>query len=68
MPPEIDIYGVFVPSFLIVMVLAYGAMRLVSRLLARIGAYDFVWHRALFNVGLYVLILGGGWSLLRSTF
>lgn len=28
-------------------------------LFARFGLYQFVWHRALFNLALYVLLLGG---------
>lgn len=28
-------------------------------LLARLGFYRFVWHRPLFNLALYVLLLGG---------
>jgi Protein of unknown function (DUF1656) len=28
-------------------------------LLERVGFYQFVWHRSLFNLALYVLLVGG---------
>ncbi|MDB5412925.1 MAG: rane protein [Rubritepida sp.] len=63
MRAEIDIYGVYVPSFLILMLGAYVVMQILRRILVRTGFYAFVWHRALFNLSLYVLILGGAWGL-----
>jgi hypothetical protein len=65
MSGEIDIYGVFVPSLLAWMVIAFfitGGLRFV---LARIGFYKLVWHRSLFNLALYVLVLGATVSLIH---
>ncbi len=31
----------------------------VRKLLERWGAYRFIWHRSLFNLALYVLLVGG---------
>ena len=59
MSGEIDIYGVFVPTLLALMVVAFvltGALRFV---LARIGFYKLVWHRSLFNLAVYIIALGG---------
>jgi Protein of unknown function (DUF1656) len=32
---------------------------ILRRLLERFGLYRFVWHRPLFNLALYVLLMGG---------
>jgi hypothetical protein len=56
---ELDLYGIFVPALLAYAVLALVMKDLASRLLVRIGAYRLVWHRPLFDLGLFVLLLGG---------
>lgn len=54
---EIDIGGVFVPG-LLVAALGAGALLLsVRALLGRIGLYAHVWHRNLFDLALYVILL-----------
>ncbi|WP_035714520.1 DUF1656 domain-containing protein [Azorhizobium doebereinerae] len=56
---EIDLYGVFVPTLLPLAIAAYAVMALLRPLLLRAGLYRIVWHRAFFDVCLYVLVLGG---------
>ncbi|AKM29690.1 hypothetical protein AB870_05500 [Pandoraea faecigallinarum] len=66
MSGEIDIYGVFVPMLLALMVVAFvltGALRFV---LARIGFYKLVWHRSLFNLAVYIIALGGIVAIARA--
>ncbi|MFJ2993445.1 DUF1656 domain-containing protein [Pandoraea sp. NPDC087047] len=66
MSAEIDIYGVFVPMLLALMVVAFvltGALRFV---LARIGFYKLVWHRSLFNLAVYIIALGGIVAIARA--
>lgn len=55
---EIDIFGVFVPSVLVLMFVAYLINLVLRTLLARTGFYRFVWHRSIFDLGIYVLLLG----------
>ncbi|MEW6340494.1 MAG: DUF1656 domain-containing protein [Pseudomonadota bacterium] len=55
---EIDIFGVFVPSVLVLMFVAYLINLVLRKLLAGIGFYRFVWHRAIFDLSIYVLVLG----------
>lgn len=56
---EIDVLGVFLPTSLVA-ALAAGVVHLgVRRLLERIGFYRIVWHRALFDLALFVLVWGG---------
>jgi hypothetical protein len=59
MTHEIDIYGVFVPDLMVWVVLAFLLSVPVRRLLGAIGFYRLVWHRALFDLALFVIVLGG---------
>ena len=58
MTGELDIYGVFVPSLAAWMLLAFVISLVVRRLLAWTGFYRLVWHRPLFDLALYVVLLG----------
>jgi hypothetical protein len=55
---DLDIGGIFLPTFLVLMGIAYVIFLLVHAVLSRAHFYRLVWHRALFNVGLYALLLG----------
>lgn len=58
MTGELDLYGVFVPSLAAWMLIAFALSLLLRRLLARTGFYRMVWHRPLFDLALYVVLLG----------
>ncbi len=58
MTGELDISGVFLPTLLVMMVLTYLLFLGVHALLTRLHFYRLVWHRALFNVALYAVLLG----------
>jgi Protein of unknown function (DUF1656) len=58
MTAELDIYGVFVPALFAWMLIAFGAYLLSRRVLGWGGFYAFVWHRPLFDLALYVVLLG----------
>ncbi len=61
---ETSFFGVYVPGLLL---LAGGAMALawwLRRLLSLIGAYRWIWHPALFDLGLYIVVL---YALVRLT-
>ncbi|WP_118181231.1 DUF1656 domain-containing protein [Paraburkholderia phosphatilytica] len=55
---EIDVVGVFVPAILVLMLIAYLINLGIRTVLARIGFYRLVWHRSVFDLALYVLVLG----------
>jgi hypothetical protein len=59
---EIDVYGVFVSPLLVLGLAALAVSWPLRRLLDRAGFYRWVWHRALFDLALYVLVLGGLWA------
>jgi hypothetical protein len=64
---EFSLYGVFIPTLLALMTLAYLLTSALGYLLTRLGAYRHIWHPPLFNLALYIVLLGGLFSLLRWT-
>ena len=62
---DLDISGVFLPTLLVLMGITYGFYLVVHGLLTRVHFYRLVWHRALFNVALYALLLGAVDSISR---
>lgn len=68
MPAELDLYGVYFPRLLILMLITFGLSMLIRKVLGRTGFYVLVWHRGLFDIALYVLLLGGVSSITRWFF
>ncbi|HXU58686.1 MAG TPA: DUF1656 domain-containing protein [Verrucomicrobiae bacterium] len=65
----IDLFGFYLPAPLIWAAFAVLPCVLLCWGLRRLGFYRLVWHRALFDMALYVIILGsailakgGGWQ------
>ncbi|MGE8449311.1 MAG: DUF1656 domain-containing protein [Pseudomonadales bacterium] len=63
---EIDVYGVFVPTLLALMLVTFAITTCMRALLARLGFYRLVWHRSLFNLAIYLIVLGGVVAIARS--
>ena len=63
---EIDVSGIFLPTLLVIMAITYVLFLIVHGVLNRLHFYRLVWHRALFNVGLYALMLGAVDALCRN--
>ncbi|AYD03981.1 DUF1656 domain-containing protein [Neorhizobium sp. NCHU2750] len=59
MKPEIDLYGVFIPTLALWGLIAYLLSTVLRRLLDRVGFYNLVWHRPLFDLAMLVCILAG---------
>jgi hypothetical protein len=61
---QTSLYGLYLPWFMLLcgasLVVHWG----VRRLLGAVGAYRWVWHPALFDAALYVLLL---YALSRAT-
>ena len=55
---EFDIYGVYFPAFAVFAAIAFAIQVVVKRLLDAYDIYLFVWHRALFDLAIYVILLG----------
>ncbi len=58
MRAEVDLDGVFVSSLLVFAVVAWMITQAATWVLGRIGFYRFVWHRALFDMALFVVVWG----------
>jgi hypothetical protein len=56
---ELSLYGLYVPWILVLCLLSLGCAHLLGRLMSRWGLYRFVWHPALFDAALFVILLGG---------
>ena len=54
---EVDFFGVFLSPFLLWGTLAFVLLLLLRALLGRTGIYAHVWHRPLFDLSLYLIIL-----------
>lgn len=56
---EFDIYGVYFPAFAVFAAIALLLqIAVINRLLDALGFYRLVWHRALFDLAIYVILLG----------
>lgn len=55
---ELSLYGIYVPWLLLLSLFALAASRMLSHLLGRFGFYRLVWHPALFDFALFVIVLG----------
>ena len=55
---EFDIYGVYFPAFAVFAAIALLLQLVINRFLRSIGFYRWVWHRALFDLAVYVILLG----------
>lgn len=53
---ESNIEGVFISAVLVSAVIALALSFVVRRLLALVGAYRFIWHPALFDTALFVIL------------
>jgi hypothetical protein len=54
---EFDIYGVYFPALAVFAAIAFVLQLAIKRLLHASGLYRFVWHRALFDLAIYVILL-----------
>lgn len=57
MTGEASFYGLYLPWLLLLALAAWPLSWGVRRLLAAAGLYRWVWHPALFDIALYVLLL-----------
>lgn len=56
---QTSVYGLYLPWLMLLALGAFFTLWGLRRLLARAGLYRWVWHPALFDLALYVLLLYG---------
>jgi H+/Cl- antiporter ClcA len=54
---EVDFEGVYVPSLLVCGVIAILFSIVLQRILLATAFYRLVWHRALFDIALFTIVL-----------
>ena len=57
MNPEVDIYGVYIPTIGILALVSYFLNVALQRFILRKGLERFIWHHALFAASTYFIIL-----------
>jgi hypothetical protein len=57
MSGEFDIYGVYFPALAVFAAIAFVVQLGIKRLLDATGFYCLVWHRALVDLAIYVILL-----------
>lgn len=55
---EVSFYGMYIPWLLILCLLAIVCSRAIAWLMTRFGLYRLVWHPALFDFALFIIVLG----------
>ncbi len=58
MMAQIEFYGVYFPTLLPLLLIAFSVTSLIRMALSQLGMYRYIWHRALFNLALYLTVLG----------
>ncbi len=62
---ELNLYGVFIPTLLGLMLLAYALNGALRAWMTRAGLYRWIWHPALFNLATYIAVLGMLFSIMH---
>jgi protein AaeX len=61
---EAHIAGVLIPRLILVFLLAFATSLLLRRLLRWLGCYRYVWHAALFDIAVFVIL---SWLIAAAT-
>jgi hypothetical protein len=56
MTPEVDFAGIFISTLVPTAVIGFILTVLVRKLLGRLGAYHQIWHPALFDAALFLIL------------
>ncbi len=55
---ELNVYGFYIPWGIVLFFVSMGVARLISRGLAKFGLYRYVWHPALFDFAVFMIVMG----------
>jgi protein AaeX len=67
MPVEIELFGFFAPTLLLVLGACVIVFIALDLLLARLGVYRLAWHPGLFRVALFAVLFCGVALLVQRT-
>lgn len=54
---EANIFGIYVAPIAVLMLIAWLLLILIRSIAGRTGLWDAIWHPALFNAALYLILL-----------
>lgn len=57
MNAELDLAGIYFPTLLASLVLAALPFLILRAIFQRTGLYRWIWHRALFDIAIYVVLV-----------
>jgi protein AaeX len=63
---EVELFGLFVPQLLLLVIATFVPYWLSRWIFKRAGFYHWIWHPALFDTALYVVLLGLIQTLAKS--
>jgi hypothetical protein len=69
MTEEMNLAGVFVPTFLVACIAALGLNILLSKAMSRFVSPDFrrfVWHAPLFDLAIFIVLLRAVYHLMET--
>ena len=55
----IDLMGIYVPTFGVLMALVFIVMFFLRQILDRFNFFSLFWHRGLIEVSIFILLMGG---------
>lgn len=61
---EVSLGGVFIPRLIFVVLLAFATSLILRRILRWLHLYRFVWHAALFDIAVFVVL---SWLIASAT-
>ena len=56
---SVEFFGFYLPPLSLWAAAALVPFAIIRWMIGRLGLYRFIWHRSLFNIALYVLLVGG---------
>ena len=59
MPREIELFGLYAPTLLVLFIGVVGLQWMIDGLLGRLGLFSLLWHPPLFRISLFVCLFGG---------
>lgn len=66
MTTDFDFFGVMVSPLLICLLVAFVARVAISKVLSAMGEYKWIWHRSLFNLSIYIVLVWGFFNALTT--
>jgi uncharacterized protein YebE (UPF0316 family) len=66
MTGQVDLLGIYIPALIPVLAIAYVINWSLRIILTRMGFYRIVWHRSVFDLGTYAIVLSVVFLLSRQ--